>query len=282
MRAHPRSRGENGERAALNGDREGSSPLTRGKPLQGMVRPRTRRLIPAHAGKTALAGPLGPLGWAHPRSRGENSPFMVGVALTCGSSPLTRGKPSNESGVLRGRRLIPAHAGKTMRREQRRPGSGAHPRSRGENLVDAHVCGRHYGSSPLTRGKRWYVRPRPRTAVAHPRSRGENFDPSACGHLFRGSSPLTRGKPDIRVSLLLSVRLIPAHAGKTSMYRRVIGHLAAHPRSRGENAGRTSTGWSATGSSPLTRGKLEPTTVHGLRERLIPAHAGKTYVRLRE
>ena len=52
----------------------GSSPLTRGKHFPFTLDDGTRRLIPAHAGKTApLNLPWGPTG-AHPRSRGENTP----------------------------------------------------------------------------------------------------------------------------------------------------------------------------------------------------------------
>ncbi len=53
---------------------QGSSPLTRGKHFPFTLDDGTRRLIPAHAGKTApLNLPWGPTG-AHPRSRGENTP----------------------------------------------------------------------------------------------------------------------------------------------------------------------------------------------------------------
>ena len=52
--AHPRSRGENPERAQIAPKRHGSSPLTRGKPgKHTSALPRTR-LIPAHAGKTRV------------------------------------------------------------------------------------------------------------------------------------------------------------------------------------------------------------------------------------
>ena len=50
--AHPRSRGENWFADAARGVSEGSSPLTRGKPLKGWVREADNGLIPAHAGKT--------------------------------------------------------------------------------------------------------------------------------------------------------------------------------------------------------------------------------------
>ena len=71
-----------------------------------------------------------------------------------------------------------------------------------------------------------------------------------------GSSPLTRGK-HVQCTRPVGARgLIPAHAGKT--YRAALGRsvAAAHPRSRGENAGRC-----------FCRVRLA---------RLIPAHAGKT------
>ena len=52
--AHPRSRGENIASLASLSKRRGSSPLTRGKPVDRSGNPSTRGLIPAHAGKTGL------------------------------------------------------------------------------------------------------------------------------------------------------------------------------------------------------------------------------------
>ena len=51
-RAHPRSRGENTGWLSEGGHHYGSSPLTRGKPAPSWSAPRTRGLIPTHAGKT--------------------------------------------------------------------------------------------------------------------------------------------------------------------------------------------------------------------------------------
>ena len=92
--AHPRSRGEN-EGYSLDGRLDpGSSPLTRGKPLTICSSQSYRRLIPAHAGKTArVTWSLRPR-WAHPRSRGENCSRKSQPGYPPGSSPLTRGKPS--------------------------------------------------------------------------------------------------------------------------------------------------------------------------------------------
>ena len=70
--AHPRSRGENAAAEGRLRLTQGSSPLTRGKPVLPMLANRQERLIPAHAGKTPKsAHPFQHLG-AHPRSRGEN------------------------------------------------------------------------------------------------------------------------------------------------------------------------------------------------------------------
>ena len=91
--AHPRSRGENGERGATGGRGLGSSPLTRGK-LRDEWRTVLRHgLIPAHAGKTSTTSARTFRSRAHPRSRGENRPVPSLPDPRVGSSPLTRGKP---------------------------------------------------------------------------------------------------------------------------------------------------------------------------------------------
>ena len=91
MPAHPRSRGEHGERPALDRLQPGSSPLARGTPVEIVYTVHGRRLIPARAGNTLSRVRLTPVSSAHPRSRGEHrgrrSPRMV----NSGSSPLARG-----------------------------------------------------------------------------------------------------------------------------------------------------------------------------------------------
>ena len=52
----------------------------------------------------------------------------------------------------------------------------------------------------------------------------------------------------------------------------------AHPRSRGENGRHSIPIVRALGSSPLTRGKRNRPRRRRERERLIPAHAGKTLI----
>ena len=172
-------------------------------------------------------------------------------------------------------RLIPAHAGKTCRRLRSAPSGPAHPRSRGENRITRTTRVIAAGSSPLTRGKREMPRSPDRTGrlipahagktrtlqpkswgpPAHPRSRGENGPDAPLGTLRAGSSPLTRGKLTGIPSMVSSRRLIPAHAGKTTLCEHMRVAVAAHPRSRGENSVMIWTSCRGSGSSPLTRGK---------------------------
>ena len=172
----------------------------------------------------------------------------------------------------------------------------AHPRSRGENLPRAPWPITFPGSSPLTRGK---LRLRARSAGrrrlipahagktpchstsmstpwAHPRSRGENHEKRPEQTRERGSSPLTRGKLVDAVAASVENGLIPAHAGKTGGQIPALAGFGAHPRSRGENAGRACRSPRPPGSSPLTRGKRPPGEWSRSRTGLIPAHAGKT------
>ena len=111
---------------------------------------------------------------------------------------------------------------------------------------------------------------------AHPRSRGENRAPLDPAHTGAGSSPLTRGKRSLLFLAFAWLGLIPAHAGKTSRSPALPSIPGAHPRSRGENADASPISRRATGSSPLTRGKLFVGRHAHQRGRLIPAHAGKT------
>ena len=74
------------------------------------------RLIPAHAGKTIEILLSQCITQAHPRSRGENTGPHGRRSTPAGSSPLTRGKHRRPLRCRPAIRLIPAHAGKTLRR----------------------------------------------------------------------------------------------------------------------------------------------------------------------
>ena len=212
-------------------------------------------LIPAHAGKTSDCSGDRLCVRAHPRSRGENVVRPGATILEPGSSPLTRGKRRRPYRRRQPDRLIPAHAGKTCCSTMWGRNFPAHPRSRGENAVSDPHSRTAYGSSPLTRGKLGAIahpvgplRLIPAHAgktplygvatcpsAAHPRSRGENRTRRTGESMGSGSSPLTRGKPPEDGSLARALRLIPAHAGKTSSTPSSPKQKRAHPRSRGEN-----------------------------------------------
>ena len=213
-----------------------------------------------------------------------------------GSSPLTRGKRVRLLNDLRQVRLIPAHAGKTVRTNPAHDAREAHPRSRGENSFRSIGGSLSSGTSPLTRGKRaahrdpgrdirlipahagktLYAVERGQVSEAHPRSRGENRWGRGFGAREAGSSPLTRGKLRWPQGQAVKCRLIPAHAGKTLVPTLPGVFPGAHPRSRGENH-MTMLRWAMrAGSSPLTRGKRIPGRPQLRANRLIPAHAGKT------
>ena len=233
--AHPRSRGENLVSAVQVGNAGGSSPLTRGKRAGHGRGPGPEGLIPAHAGKTTARRRTTASVPAHPRSRGENE-MLVSMSLSFrGSSPLTRGKLGHGLVEIRGRRLIPAHAGKTSFLASSCVSLEAHPRSRGENDLEWRILLCTTGSSPLTRGKRRIAAGEEFTdrlipahagktgmagtrrwrTTAHPRSRGENIKAAVSVVVEWGSSPLTRGKQRAQLGRHFRPGLIPAHAGKT-------------------------------------------------------------------
>ena len=268
----------------------------RGKPSDRLRSAIARGLIPAHAGKTTPGRSHRHQPGLIPAHAGKTSAISRGSSTDVGSSPLMRGKQqsSRQGHHLDG--LIPIHAGKTSCATGREPFARAHPRSCEENAHIVDVGGALGGSSPLMRGKLpahhrpWRVHGlipahTGKTAAmslwdtltwAHPRSRGENSNEPPSFSRSPGSSPLTRGKLAVDGGLDGIERLIPAHAGKTPEAAIPRSCQGAHPRSRGENYGPETGHLVGTGSSPLTRGKRGVPDRVGERDRLIPAHAGKT------
>ena len=150
--AHPRSRGEHGTGCSAPSSVEGSSPLARGTRHLRRLRLRHIRLIPARAGNTCSCTRGRNGSWAHPRSRGEHNNDQAIITKLAGSSPLARGTLIPGGYALPGGGLIPARAGNTSPRLHRRTTFGAHPRSRGEHVLQRPGRLRRGGSSPLARG----------------------------------------------------------------------------------------------------------------------------------
>ena len=94
MRDHPRIRGVHAVSGRTPDNDPGSSPHTRGAPGEPGKRLEGRRIIPAYAGCTRATRACASSTQDHPRIRGVHA-SEIGEAITrIGSSPHTRGAPS--------------------------------------------------------------------------------------------------------------------------------------------------------------------------------------------
>ena len=139
-------------------------------------RGRGRRIIPAYAGSTVTSRVAFPTEPDHPRIRGEHYRHIVVDVPNLGSSPHTRGAPSEAPSTSQA------------------PG----------------------GSSPHTRGAPRATRPGTARLPDHPRIRGEHRPEDSDECFLEGSSPHTRGALVLWLIVSLAGRIIPAYAGSTS------------------------------------------------------------------
>ena len=90
-----------------------------------------------------------------------------------------------------------------------------------------------------------------------------------------------RGKEELAQTRTMSVRITPAHAGKSYSGRSSSGPRRDHPRACGEKSiEATSQEWGL-GSPPHLRGKDIAANITALSRRITLAHAGKRRTRLR-
>ena len=129
---HPRSRGEYLRLLMSRPRSAGSSPLSRGIPLEARLATAGPRIIPALAGNTVAAGRRPTTTGDHPRSRGEYGISPSSSLLMVGSSPLSRGIPTLTWEPDATWRIIPALAGNTTGMCSTTCQTWDHPRSRGE------------------------------------------------------------------------------------------------------------------------------------------------------
>ena len=87
----------------------------RGKHEQNLGFYKVHRIIPAHAGQTIFCRAIYALKTDHPRACGANLYHAAAVTVTLGSSPRMRGKRRDGTEVPQRQRIIPAHAGQTVR-----------------------------------------------------------------------------------------------------------------------------------------------------------------------
>ena len=217
--------------------------------------------------------------------------------LQCfGSSPHTRGALVGFRRRRAHRRIIPAYAGSTNVGDAPGEGAGDHPRIRGEHFSTTGDPGAPVGSSPHTRGAHeansldgqtigiipaYAGSTAPRSTKGHlmrdhPRIRGEHRPGLSRGSARRGSSPHTRGARLPSNVLTGCVRIIPAYAGSTRVWRIVCRRCWDHPRIRGEHSLKPGVSNGELGSSPHTRGARPQMFVDTIRGRIIPAYAGST------
>ncbi len=150
---HPRACGANGFGYRDGVMVDGSSPRMRGKLFLRVGQGRVLRIIPAHAGQTRLRVSVRLSVPDHPRACGANSFTTTVAARPGGSSPRMRGKRAQDQTGGHRRRIIPAHAGQTMRRPHAASASSDHPRACGANLRWVSAEKSNGGSSPRMRGK---------------------------------------------------------------------------------------------------------------------------------
>ena len=113
-----------------------------------------RRIIPAHAGQTALSSSSLVNATDHPRACGANVSSQSAMARKSGSSPRMRGKQLPIAKMLAHVRIIPAHAGQTVGMVVFPRAQSDHPRACGANGPFITVSTQIFGSSPRMRGKR--------------------------------------------------------------------------------------------------------------------------------
>ena len=133
------------------------------------------------------------------------------------------------------------------------PGKGSSPLTRG-TLAAASISRLLVGLIPAHAGNTFSCRSDSSREWAHPRSRGEHVHAISIALHPAGSSPLTRGTLFDKSSVVVHLRLIPAHAGNTTKSPGRPFARPAHPRSRGEHDIEPISEDLSYGSPPLAQG----------------------------
>ena len=214
---HPRACGANFFSNLGNNIAGGSSPRMRGKRSKMRQLVAATRIIPAHAGQTALGSSSRYPETDHPRACGANGASWRESNTMLGSSPRMRGKRHGVLLSVVAFRIIPAHAGQTCHGRRPRTANADHPRACGANSARRAQLTLTCGSSPRMRGKRPHhtaalcghrIIPAHagQTSAAlipalssadHPRACGANPAVNPLAQSAGGSSPRMRGKrPD--------------------------------------------------------------------------------------
>ena len=253
----------------------GSSPHTRGAPVDLHLCVPPGRIIPAYAGSTAAPRHSSRASNNHPCIRGEHGAPWSMVTGARGSSPHTRGAPPGRPQTRPGLGIIPAYAGSTTPWRSMPEASRDHPRIRGEHIPPAKANRWEGGSSPHTRGARRSTRSLRRSSGSFPHTRGARRSTRSLRR-SSGSFPHTRGAQWLSAVGVKPDGIIPAYAGSTAARGESRTTRSDHPRIRGEHRHKGEGAAFRTGSSPHTRGAREPAGLVRRERRIIPAYAGST------
>ena len=212
-----------------------------------------------------------------------------------GSPPRGRGKADVLFSQFFARRITPAWAGKSPKRDTAVAVNGDHPRVGGEKHLSGTTDNRPQGSPPHGRGKvhtgdkaacldritpawagkssraPWAIFP----ARDHPRVGGEKFTAYAKIWNEWGSPPRGRGKGDFHIVTHTKVGITPAWAGKRSWARLAALLSWDHPRMGGEKGQACPCTRKPQGSPPHGRGKAPHAVSCASWVWITPAWAGK-------
>ena len=209
-----------------------------------------------------------------------------------------RGKETPSLVVVRGSRITPAYAGKSLPEELEQALPKDHPRVCGEKACMQCTLQGHGGSPPRMRGKgRRNGRAFPGNGItpAYAGKSGHAINPNVCGQdhprvcgekspfsLFRpphlGSPPRMRGKVYSRTCSIVLDGITPAYAGKSYEAFFSFCRRRDHPRVCGEKAAAAAPAHNQSGSPPRMRGKERQAWPASAAMGITPAYAGKRVV----
>ena len=250
---HPRACGAHAFGSSVGSAVGGSSPRMRGSLSSCLIVSYLSGIIPAHAGLT-------PLPWLsiygtrdHPRACGAHAQMIIQLTIAEGSSPRMRGSLEHIEYGIPYQGIIPAHAGLTMKSTWSRKKRRDHPRACGAHIRSSCTSVNQTGSSPRMRGSQeGPVRAQQVHGIIpahagltcsvceialmpkdHPRACGAHITPLSRSGIATGSSPRMRGSLSSSIFRYPIVGIIPAHAGLTRSYGRILQERWDHPRACG-------------------------------------------------
>ena len=157
--------------------------------------------------------------------------------------------------------------------------SGSPPHMRGKGALAGNLEQRR-GITPAYAGKSQWAGGLVVSIGDHPRVCGEKSCPGVIANSIKGSPPRMRGKVGWSLSRSRRSGITPAYAGKSFKAQILITPLKDHPRVCGEKCVGSGGQCGAAGSPPRMRGKGTMERKKQSPDRITPAYAGKSPVRV--